>query len=143
MNESATRISNFIAQMPIAATLGLKIDEVSVERSVIRMPITPSLTFDGSTVQGGIVATLADFAAVACAGAAVRSDQLVATTGCQTHNLARATGHELVAIGRLISTPGRTMLAAADVHLDSLDGTLCLTGLFTATAIPAPHSARR
>lgn len=139
MNDSPERISALIARMPVAATLGLAIDQIGVERSVIRMPIAPSLTFDGVTVQGGIVATLADFAAVACAGAAVRPDQFVATTGVQTHHLAPAAGTELVAVGRLISKPGRTMVAAADVHLGSADGPLCLTGLFTATGIPAPE----
>lgn len=137
MDDQSARITNLISSMPVSATLGLIIDEVSAGRSVIRMPITPSLTFDGSIVQGGIVATLADFAAVACAGAAVRSDQLVATTGCETHNLASATGQQLVAVGRLVSKPGRSMVAAADVHLDTLDGPLVLTGLFTAAAIPA------
>lgn len=135
MSSNAAAIRAFIQGMPIADTLGLQIGELTADRTVVRLPITPSLTFDGVTCQGGIVATLADFAAVAAAGAAARAGQAVATTGCETHNLAPARGSQLVAVGRLLSRPGRTMVAAADVFVDDEAGERCLTGLFTAATV--------
>ncbi|NMO01753.1 PaaI family thioesterase [Gordonia sp. TBRC 11910] len=128
-------LQNFLTNAPIADTLGLRLHDAAVDRTTITMPIAPHLTFDGTTVQGAIVATLADFAAVACASMVARPGQFVATIGCETHNLAPARGERLVAVGRLISKPGRRMVAAADVYADDESGPLCLTGLFTAAAI--------
>ncbi len=128
-------LQSFLANAPIASTLGLRLDEATAERTMISMDISKRLTFDGATVQGAIVGVLADFAAVASASLVARSGQFVATVGCETHNLAPARGERLVAIGRLISKPGRRMVAAADVYVDSESGPLCLTGLFTAAAI--------
>lgn len=125
--------------MPIARLLRLRLDEATAERIVVSMPVVPHLTFDGTVCQGGIVAMLADFAAVSAASSAVfASGKFCATTAMNTHNLRPAAGERLVAVGRLVGPVGRTMIAAADVYNDSVDGELCLTGLFTATALSAP-----
>lgn len=133
--DTTTRLHDFLANAPIARTLGLHLHDAAPERSTITMDIAPHLTFDGQTVQGAIVATLADFAAVACASMVTRPGQFIATVGCETHNLAPARGTRLIAVGRLISKPGRRMVAAADVYADEVSGPLVLTGLFTAAAI--------
>lgn len=133
--DNLTRIREFLANAPIAETLGLHLHDAHADRSTISMPITPRLTFDGATVQGAIVATLADFAAVSAASMVARPGQFIATVGCETHNLAPARGDRLVAVGRLISKPGRRMVAAADVYVEDESGPLVLTGLFTAAAI--------
>ena len=67
--------------------------------------------------------------------------RVAATTAMNSHNLRPARGERLVAVGRLVGPPGRTMIAAADVFTDTLDGTRCLTGLYTATALDRPLSA--
>lgn len=134
MDTNSAVVRRAVEQMPVASLLGLEIDVIDPERAVISMPLVRALTFDGQTCQGGVVATLADFAAVSAAAAAARPGQAVATTGGQFHNLAPARGDRLVAVGRLVGRPGRTMVAAADVYVDDESGVHCLTGLFT-TAI--------
>ncbi|MFW0789700.1 PaaI family thioesterase [Gordonia sp. CPCC 205333] len=135
MTDNLDRIRQFLANAPVAETLGLELLDAAPERSAISMKIAPHITFDGATVQGAIVATLADFAAVASASMVARPNQFIATVGCETHNLAPARGERLIAVGRLVSKPGRRMVAAADVYADDERGTLCLTGLFTAAAL--------
>src|SRR5690349_2882222 len=106
-----------IGSMPIARLLELTVDSASIERTVISMPVRPQFTFDGRACQGGIVATLADFAAVSAAGVGNLADgRFVATTSMQSHNVRPAVGSRLVAVGRLLTPPRRTMVAAADVY---------------------------
>ncbi|MFT7597548.1 MAG: acyl-coenzyme A thioesterase PaaI-like protein [Acidimicrobiales bacterium] len=65
----------------------------------------------------------------------------MATTGAETHNLAAADGSTLIAVAEVIK-PGRHLaVARAEVFNNSLDGTRCLTGLFTAVGVAvAPRS---
>lgn len=140
MTRLLPRVAAAIEAMPIARLLGLSVESTDPDRTVVSMPLRSELTFDGIHCQGGVVAMLADFAAVGAAFASVvETGRIVATTAIEAHHLRPAHGERLVAVGRLVGPPGRTMVAAADVHLDSLAGEHCLTGLFTATAInPSP-----
>ncbi|TNM48286.1 PaaI family thioesterase [Nocardioides albidus] len=144
MTTPLPRVSDVIETMPIARLLGLTVESAAPDQTVISMPVRPDLTFDGVHCQGGVVAMLADFAAVRAAFAAVVAEgRFVATTAIEAHNLRPARGQRLVAVGRLIGRPGRTMVAAADVYCDSPDGEHCLTGLFTATALDPSAATRR
>jgi acyl-coenzyme A thioesterase PaaI-like protein len=60
-----------IAAMPCSRLLGLSVLGLGDGVSAIELPLRPDLTFDGKTVQGGIVGTLADFSAVSAATAAL------------------------------------------------------------------------
>lgn len=138
MTPPRSTVAHLIESMPIAQHLDLRLEEASAERTVISMPIVPHLTFDGTVCQGGVVAMLADFAAVGAAFMAIEgTGRTAATTAMNSHNLRPAYGQRLVAVGRLVGPTGRTMIAAADVYNDSLDGERCLTGLYTATALAA------
>lgn len=138
MTLALPRVAAAIQAMPIARLLDLKVESAAPEQTIVSMPVVPELTFDGVHCQGAVVAMLADFAAVGATFAAVvATGRVVATTAIEAHNLRPAHGDRLIAVGRLVGTPGRTMVAAADVYRDSLDGEHCLTGLFTATAIKA------
>ena len=131
--ESTARL---VESMPVAALLGITVEQVDDGTCVLSMPCSTALTSDGSTVQGGIVATLADFAAVSAASTLMPPGWFLMTTGVETHHLAPARGARLIAVGRSIKSGGRTAVAAADVYLDSADGTLCLTARFSAAGIP-------
>ena len=130
-------IRRFIDSMPASETLGIEVVAIGKGQSVIEMPIRVEVTFDGQAVQGGVVGVLADYAAVAAAGSTLDEGWTVATLSCETHNLLPAIGERLVAKGEVIKGGSRHLVAKADVHLDSADGPLCLTGLFTAAALPA------
>lgn len=128
-------IRRFVEAMPASRHLGIRIGDLGERRAVFEMDNRPELTFDGAIVQGGIVGTLADYAAVAACGTAMPDGWLMATTGCETHNLAPAEGRRLVAVAEVLKAGKRHAVARADVYNDGLDGTHCLTGLFTATGI--------
>ncbi len=131
----AETIKRFIEAMPVTELLGIEVLELGDGRSVFAMDNRPNLTFDGSNIQGGIVATLADYAAVAACGSALPVGWLVATTGCSSHNLAPANGSRLVAIAQVVRSGKRQSVARADVHNDEVGGPLVLTGLFTAAGV--------
>ncbi len=121
--------------MPSTSHLGIEILELGGGQARLRMRNRPELTFNGAVVQGGIVATLADYAAVAACGTLLDEGWLMATTGAETHNLAAADGSELIAAAQVLKPGRRLAVARADVFNDSLDGVCCLTGLFTATGV--------
>lgn len=134
VNQAAS-IQRFIESMPATRYIGLEVDEIDRGRCVVTMPIRPEVTVDGEVVQGGIVAVLADYAAVAAAGSTLEPGWRVATLSGETHNLAPAKGKLLVAVGEIVYAGKRHLVARADVYSDSKDGPHCLTGLFTAVGI--------
>lgn len=131
-------VREFIEPMPATDHLGIKLLTVEHGTVTYEMACRRELTFDGTIVQGGIVAVLADYAAVAAAfsGSDLGDGWTVATLGCETHNLLPATGDRLVARGVIIKPGRRHIVARADVFIDELDGPLALTGLFTAVGVP-------
>ncbi len=135
-DEQGESIRRFIESMPAAAHLGIEIVSIGQGSSVLTLPIRPPVTFDGQRVQGGLVGVLADFAAVAAAATTLDPGWRVATLSCQTHNLRPAMGQRLVAAGEIVKGGKQHLVAKADVSIDELDGTVCLTGLFTASPIP-------
>ncbi len=128
-------VRRFIESMPATAHLGIQVVSVDAGRCVMEMACRPEITFDGTVVQGGVVGVLADYAAVAAACSSLDEGWRVATLSCETHNLLPAAGTKLVAVGETIKSGKRHLVARADVHIDSVDGPLCLTGLFTAAGL--------
>jgi uncharacterized protein (TIGR00369 family) len=129
-------IRRFVESMPSTKLLGIRVVELGSGQSTLELDIRSEVTFDGSTVQGGIVAVLADYAAIAAAGSSLPDGWLVATLGCETHNVRPARGERLIARGSLVSGGRRHIVARADVHVDHADGPPCLTGLFTGAPLP-------
>lgn len=105
-----------VMAMPCSRLLGLEVVGLGEGVSAIGLPMRPDLTFDGLTVQGGIVGTLADYAAVSAATAALPDGWGSATTAFQVYNLAPARGQRLVGVGRLVSRTRSQAVAAADVY---------------------------
>jgi uncharacterized protein (TIGR00369 family) len=101
--------------MPASQLLGLKVIGFAQGVAVIEMPIRTEFTIDGRTVQGGLVGTLADYAAVSAATSSMPEGWRSATTGFEVHNLAAAIGTKLVAVGRAIKASRTSGVAAADV----------------------------
>jgi len=128
-------IRRFVESMPATNHLGIEILELDAGRALFQMRNRPELTFNGSAVQGGIVATLADYAAIAACGTLLDLGWLMATTGAETHNLAPADGPLLIATAEVIKSGRRLSVARSEVFNGSVDGTRCLTGLFTAVGV--------
>jgi acyl-coenzyme A thioesterase PaaI-like protein len=104
-----------IAAMPASQHIGLKVIGFAPGISVIELPIRREITFDGTTVQGGLVGTLADYAAVSATIVAKPDGWFGSTVNFQVHNLDQARGLKLLAIGRCIRSGSRTGLGSAEV----------------------------
>lgn len=128
-------IREFVESMPSTSYLGIEVLELGRGEARLQMRNRPELTFNGTVVQGGIVATLADYAAVAACGTLLDEGWLMATTGAETHNLAAADGSTLIAVAEVIKPGRRLAVARAEVFSESVDGARCLTGLFTAVGV--------
>ena len=102
--------------MPCSRLFGLSILGFGLGVSAIELPVRADLTFDGQTVQGGIVGMLADYAAVSAATAAAPLGWASSTTAFQVYNLAPARGERLVGIGRIVKGGRSQAVAAADVY---------------------------
>jgi uncharacterized protein (TIGR00369 family) len=123
-----------IESMPASRWLGLRIigfDPKGISR--IDMDVRPEMTFDGVSVQGGLVGALADYAGVSAAVCTTPDGWRAATVGFEVHNIAPAAGERLVAIGRAVSV-GRTVgVSRADVYA-LRDGVWTLVTIATTTA---------
>ena len=125
-----------IASMPCSRLFGISVVGLGEGAAVIELSIRADLTFDGRTVQGGIVGTLADYAAVSAATAASPTGWVSSTTAFQVYNLAPARGERLVGIGRLIKGGRSQAVAAADVYaVVGADAELVATALATCKLI--------
>jgi uncharacterized protein (TIGR00369 family) len=96
----AASLASAIEAMPASRLIGLRVLGFAPGgRSVLEVPITPGITFDGRVVQGGVVGMLADYAGVSAASSTLPAGWAASTTSFQVHNIAPATGERLVAVG--------------------------------------------
>jgi uncharacterized protein (TIGR00369 family) len=110
-----------IEQMPASKLVGLKVLGFAPQGlSGIELPLRVEVTFDGKTVQGGIVGMLADFAGVSAAFCTKPAGWLGATTGFEVRNLAPAKGEKLLAIGRAVHL-GKSQ-GVSSVEVWAIDG---------------------
>lgn len=116
-------LAESIARMPATRLLGLTVLGLGDGVSLLQMPIRPEITFEGRTVQGGIVATLGDYAAVSAVTAALPAGWAASTTGIEAHNLDPARGARLLAVGRSCRAGKGLSLGEARVYvIDREDG---------------------
>lgn len=129
-------IPPFISSMPVAALLGIRLVELAPGRAEYELEIRPELTFDGRVVQGGIVGTLADFAGVTAAMAALDEGWFSSTVDFQVQNIAPAIGDRLIATGEALRSGKRVGLSRAEVYaISGEERTLCATALTTSVPI--------
>lgn len=103
-----TDLKQIIEAMPAARHLGVVVTGFDRSgRSRVELTIRREHTFNGHTVQAGIVGALADFAGVSASAAVLGEGWMASTTGFELHNLAPANGVRLIAVGRPL-TASRT-----------------------------------
>lgn len=122
-----------IEAMPASQLLGLKVIGFGNGVSLLELPVRAELTVEGATVQGGIVGTLADYAAVSAATAAMPEGWASATTGIEVHNLAPARGRRLLATGAAIRSGKGASLGEARVYAEEETGARRLVAMALAT----------
>lgn len=113
-------LAGFIEAMPASRLIGLKVLGFAPGGiSAIALPLTPSISFDGISAQGGIVGMLADYAGVSAAASMQPQGWACMTLGYQVNNLAPArhtgAGAQLVAAGRVRHSGSGHCVSTVDV----------------------------
>lgn len=130
-------VRDFILEMPVTGELGIEVDQLSPGQAIVSLDLDARHTVEGTTVQAGITAMVADFAGVAAAASSLPDGWAAVTTGFSVHHLAPAVGERLEAVGRLVKGGRRSLVAVAEAYaVTGSERTHCLTGIFTATGLP-------
>ena len=119
LSEAAkTRIHDVIAAGPFGRHVGLTVDEVEVDRVVVRMPLAPHVMNGINIAHGGATATLIDTAATAAAWATPEAKTTTrGTTVSLTINyIAAGRNDALVAEGRVVSRGGTLTVVDVIAH---------------------------
>ncbi|WP_280341642.1 PaaI family thioesterase [Nocardia neocaledoniensis] len=121
-----------VLSMPAAAHLGFRFGRIAPGEVELVQPHRPELTQHNGYLQGGVLGSLADFAAGSAAGTLLPIGWVNMTIDYTVKILAPAKGAEVIARGRVIK-PGATLTVAAAELFSVEDGTetLCATALVT------------
>jgi uncharacterized protein (TIGR00369 family) len=121
---------HFVESMPVAKFLGLRFLERNESQAVVALPLRAELLQVAGVVHGGILATLADTAAVYLLLGAGRPERAMTSIEFKLNFLRPALLEqgELLARAKLVKR-GRT-IALADVDVEQA-GQLVAKGLFT------------
>jgi uncharacterized protein (TIGR00369 family) len=131
-----TDLARGIEAMPASRLIGLRVSGFARQGiSVIELPTRHELTFEGQTVQAGVLGMLADYAGVSAAGCTLPEGWMAATTGYEVHNLAPARGERLVAIGHAAMVGKSHAVSSVEVWA-KMDDTHTLVAMAMTTCRP-------
>jgi uncharacterized protein (TIGR00369 family) len=127
-------VRNAVATMPAARHLGFTLGRVAPGEAEVIAPIVKEITQHDGFVQGGVLGTLADFAAGAAAGTLLPPGWAHMTIDYTVKILAPGKGEEIIARGRVVKPGNLITVAAADVYAvagPAKAETLCAVALVT------------
>ncbi|WP_043656640.1 PaaI family thioesterase [Nocardia thailandica] len=129
----AEAVAAAVLSMPAAIHLGFTFGALGPGSAEIVQPHRRELTQHDGFLQGGVLGSLADFAAGSAAGTLLPTGWVNMTIDYTVKILAPAKGPTVVARGRVVKPGALITVAAADVHTVDADGgeTLCATALVT------------
>lgn len=105
---------------PVARAIGLDLERVETGLIRLRLPFAETNVTDGSMVNGGVIATLADVAAVAAAVSSARElPEGGATSSLTISYLAPANGCALVATARSLRSGARQHVVRVEIACDA------------------------
>jgi len=113
------RIALFIPASPLAAHLGIEVDELGRDTARLRLPFAQHNVTVGDVVHGGAIATLADTAAMAASWATddpMPADPAGATVSLHTDFLAAARSTDLTADATVLRRGGRLCFVRVEVR---------------------------
>lgn len=124
-------IRAWIAHGPFDQQLGVSVEALEPDRTVIRLPFRHELTTHGDQIHGGAIASLIDVAATAAAWSGADPDKVRrgTTVGFTVNYLSPGRGQDLVAEARVVKR-GKA-LCVCEVKVSGEDGTLVACGLLT------------
>ncbi|MGV9666723.1 PaaI family thioesterase [Nocardia niigatensis] len=128
----AAAVTAAVLTMPAARHLGFEFGRVEPGEVEIVQPFRPELTQHNGYFQGGVLGSLADFAAGSAAGTLLQPGWVNMTIDYTVKILAPAKGKQVIARGRVLKPGALVTNAAADVFSveDGVE-TLCATALVT------------
>ena len=127
-------IREVLVASPIAKTLGVTADVISLDRIVLRLPFSPANVTVKSIVHGGVIATLIDIAGAAASFSGAPPGSLGATSTLAISYIAPADGADLMAEARVIQR-GRSQ-TVAEVAVRDASGRLVAQALSTNRLFP-------
>lgn len=137
-----SHVEKTVLNMPAAKHLGFHFGAISPGEAEIIQPYRVELTQGGGFFQGGVLGSLADFAAGSAAGTLLEPGWLNMTIDYTVKIISPAKGEYLLALGRVIKAGSAITVAAADVF--SVNGskqTLCATSFVTMRNVKAINPA--
>ncbi|WP_019927395.1 AMP-binding protein [Nocardia sp. BMG111209] len=130
-----------VLSMPAARHLGFEFTSVTPGEVEIVQPHRAELTQHDGFFQGGVLGSLADFAAGSAAGTLLPPGWANMTIDYTVKILAPAKGKKVIARGRVVKPGSLITIAAADLYSVDEDGeTLCATALVTLRNVALPKS---
>lgn len=119
--DGAELVRRFLPESPFVAHTGIRLDELSDGRAVLRLPFREEVATIGTVVHGGAIATLIDTAAMAAAwsGADVPETLRGATVSLAVSYLAPAEDDDLVATATVLRRGRRLTTIRVDIHADA------------------------
>ncbi|WP_327140559.1 PaaI family thioesterase [Nocardia sp. NBC_01327] len=128
----AQAVEGAVLSMPAARHLGFEFGRVAAGEVEIVQPFRVELTQHNGYFQGGVLGSLADFAAGSAAGTLLQPGWVNMTIDYTVKILAPAKGKQIVARGRVLKPGALLTSAAADVYSVEDEGEiLCATALVT------------
>lgn len=120
IEDARTIIATRLLGSPVARTLGLELDSLKTGTVCLRLPFAAGNVTEAAVVHGGVIATLADVAAVAAAvSAASEPPGGGATSSLAISYLAPANGCALVATGRTLRSGTRQHVVRVEIADDT------------------------
>jgi len=121
--------NGFRHESPFAEHLDMRVADPDDGSSAVTMPINPTHLQQAGRVQGGIVATLADYAFYRAVRPLLKPGEATATIEMKINFLAPAEKGELIATAKIISPGPRVIVGEMEVK--DQDGKLIAQGLGT------------
>jgi uncharacterized protein (TIGR00369 family) len=135
----AQAVISAVLSMPAAKHLGFSFGRIAPGEAEIIQPHREELTQHDGFFQGGVLGSLADFAAGSAAGTLLPAGWVNMTVDYTVKLVAPAKGEKVVARGRIVRAGHMTSVAAADLYAcDGTGETLCATALVTMRNIKIP-----
>jgi len=105
-------------ESPLAAWLGLRLEEVGGGRARMRVPFRAELLRPGGVVNGPVIMALADYAMYAVVVGLDPNGALSVTTNMNTHFLRKTTGKDLLAEARALRAGRSQVVLDVLIHAD-------------------------
>lgn len=124
-------VEHILAGSQVAKRLGVQLRALERERVVMALPYDVANITVGTTVHGGVIATLIDIVGAACSASGADSSKIKggATSSLVVNYLNAANGVDLEAEGRVVKRGRDTTVT--EIAVRDAKGTLVATGTVT------------